>query len=151
MQCCSRLPRILTLAILAGALLLPAPPASAATLFTDALVYERGDVVTITLYNDGDASISTLTAPPLGITHVSSGTAVRWPGGLPDATYLEPGESLVFTHDTGLGPDPLGLYRAWIEYFADGGTHMAETEYTLASGMPAWTSSWGELKRLYRD
>lgn len=141
-------------ALVAVCLICGADPASAAAvLTTDATSYNQGDVVQLTFTNNGPGSVYTPSSPPLGIQHVATEVWVLMIGNLPEVIEVEPGESLIFTHDTADGGiDSPGLYRGLVFYYYEDWVerYEATAEYNLEEAVPAPSTVWSELKCLYR-
>jgi hypothetical protein len=113
------------------------------TLILDAAEYVQGDVVTVTLHNGTDVAIQLVSQPWFCVDRLDG----EYPPcvGLPVIFDLDPGETLVGTHDTAQLPDQPGQYVVWAATGA-----VEPVPYRLVAEVENHENSWSTLKSIFR-
>ena len=131
------------------ALLPAAVPAVTVTL--DQEVYQVGDLIQITFINPDDATAVFPSEPPFGIVRLDG----EYPGfaSLPVLVFLGPGETMLYTWDTGSLPDPPGLYQIVVTWWLETNpseVFTIEVPYVLEGVIARETTTWSAVRQMYR-
>lgn len=127
--------------ILVILLLVVAVNAVALSVDTDRAVYFLGDVVTVTLTNNGVGPVQLASWPPFCPYYLEDAVSLECVG-LPVVTTIQPGDSVSAEHDTALGGDAPGHYMIEV---LDG-----YVIYRLIQAVGTGERTWGAMKALYR-
>lgn len=131
---------LLTLALV---VLLPAVSLAQLTATLDKSEYVQGEVVEITLHNGTTEPVQLVSAPWYCVERTDGDYPTCT--GLPTVYDLEPGETFVGHHDTGLLPDPVGEYAVGV--IAPG---VDPLPYRLSAPVESQRQDWSTLKSMFR-
>lgn len=115
-------------------------------LTIDKAEYEVGEIVHIAATNTGPEVEQFVSSPFFVIFNADLNECVMGCVGLPVITPFLVGETVSMDWDTGLGPDAPGNHAVGVAV-AGGPTVF----YLLTDAVNVESSSWGNLKALYRD
>jgi len=146
----ARMKSIVTAALAVTMILLAMPVAAQITVSTDAALYSVGDVVTVTIRNDGDTDAWFVSYPACVIWNVDTDTCAYGCTGLPVVWTLGPGETDITEHDTALMPDEPGNYIVQAAVSGAPPGSVTSAAYVLQAAVPAVPVSWSGLKAIYR-
>lgn len=121
--------------------------AQSLTLSLDAMVYELGDTMQITIANPSDQDVEFLNTPPYCVYNVDDGAQCT---SVPEATVFAAGAEWIVDYDTDDDVLTAGACLVVLTWLEDGTIYYLTEVFSLTTSVPDTPVSWGALKGRYR-
>ncbi|MCP4573543.1 MAG: hypothetical protein GY838_14390 [bacterium] len=124
-----------------------AASAQSLTLGIDAMVYEQGDIMSITIANPSEQDVEFTGTPPYCVYNIVDGAQCT---SLPEITTFAAGSTWVVEYDTDDGYLTVGACLVVLSWTEGGTAYNIFEDFTLTSSVPDKPVAWGALKSTYR-
>lgn len=121
--------------------------AQSLTLSLDAMVYEHGDIMEITIANPSTQDVEFTGTPPYCVYNLVDGAQCT---ALPEITTFEAGETWVIQYNTDDGVLTAGVCRVVLGWTENGTAYNIFEDFTLTTSVSGTPTAWGTLKGRYR-